>query len=128
MIKRNEGTIMPVSKEPKCEYFHVHESTVQSVKEHLPDDELLYDLADLFKVFGDITRIRILYALFESPMCVCDIADVLSMGQSAISHQLRILRNSKLVDSRREGKSVIYFLADDHVRKILNQGMEHVEE
>ena len=128
MIKRNEGTIMPVSKEPKCEYFHVHESTVQSVKEHLPDDELLYDLADLFKVFGDITRIRILYALFESPMCVCDIATLLSMEPSAISHQIKVLKRSKLVRSERKGKSVFYSLDDDHVRSMIDGGLEHITE
>ena len=111
-----------------CEDVCVHDEIVHKVEKDMPEETKLYDLAELFKIFGDSTRIKILYALFESEMCVCDIADVLSMGQSAISHQLRILRNSKLVDFRREGKSVIYFLADDHVRKILNQGMEHVEE
>lgn len=94
----------------------------------LPDDDDLYDLAELFKVFGDSTRIRILFVLFESEMCVCDIAQLLNMTQSAISHQLRILKQSQLVKSRRDGKSVFYSLADDHVCRIINQGFEHIKE
>jgi ArsR family transcriptional regulator len=94
----------------------------------MPSEEELYDLAELFKVFGDSTRIRILYVLFESEACVCDIANALNMQQSAISHQLRILKQSRLVTSRRDGKSVIYSLADDHVRSIIDQGREHIEE
>ena len=92
------------------------------------NDDTLYRLADLFKVFGDPTRIRILYALSVEELCVQDIADRLSMTQSAISHQLRILKQNKLVKSRREGKSIFYSLADDHVRTIINQGREHIEE
>ena len=92
------------------------------------EEEKLYDLAELFKIFGDTTRIRILYVLFEAEMCVCDIAEVLSMTQSAISHQLRLLKQAKLVKNRREGKTVYYSLADDHVRTIIDQGMEHIEE
>ena len=111
-----------------CGYLCVHEDVVAKVKEEMPCDEHLYDLAELFKVFGDSTRIRILYALFESEMCVCDIAQLLGMTQSAISHQLRILKGSKLVKYRREGKTVFYSLADGHVRTIINQGLEHVEE
>ena len=91
------------------------------------NDEL-YDRAELFKVFGDSTRIKILFALFESEMCVCDIAETLNMTQSAISHQLKILKQSKLVGNRREGKSIIYYLADDHVRTIIAQGMSHISE
>ena len=98
------------------------------VLSEMPGDERLYDLAELFKVFGDSTRIKILYALFEAEMCVCDIAEVLSMTQSAISHQLRLLKQAKLVKNRREGKTVYYSLADDHVRTIIDQGMEHIEE
>ena len=94
----------------------------------MPEEEKLYDLAELFKIFGDTTRIRILYVLFEAEMCVCDIAEVLSMTQSAISHQLRLLKQAKLVKNRREGKTVYYSLADDHVRTIIDQGMEHIEE
>ncbi|MDD7220208.1 MAG: metalloregulator ArsR/SmtB family transcription factor [Clostridia bacterium] len=94
----------------------------------LPEETELYDLADLFKVFGDSTRIRILFVLFDTEVCVCDLAKALNMTQSAISHQLRILKQNKLVKSRREGKSIYYSLADDHVRTIINQGREHIEE
>ena len=91
-------------------------------------EDTLYDLAELFKVFGDSTRIRILFALFEKELSVSEIADSLGMTQSAISHQLKILKQSKLVGNRREGKQIIYFLADDHVRTIIDQGVNHVEE
>ena len=111
-----------------CEEHCVHEEVVQSVNEQMPDLDELYDLAELFKVFGDSTRIRILFVLFRSEMCVCDLAAALDMTQSAISHQLRILKQAKLVAGRREGKSVIYSLADDHVRTIIDQGREHIEE
>ena len=112
----------------RCEFIGVHEDIVRSVTENMPPEETLYDLAELYKVFGDTTRIRILYVLFESEMCVCDIAQLLSMSQSAISHQLRVLKQSRLVKNRRDGKTVFYSLADDHVRAIIHQGMEHVEE
>ena len=112
--------------EERCEDYHVHEETVARVDAELPDEELLYDLAELYKVFGDSTRIKILYVLFEAEMCVCDIAQVLGMTQSAISHQLRVLKQSKLVKFRREGKTIFYSLADDHVRTILGMGMEHL--
>ena len=111
-----------------CELTYVHEDVVQAVREKMPDEDELYDLAEIFKVFGDSTRIRILFLLRESEMCVCDIAQLLSMNQSAISHQLRILKQAKLVKNRREGKSIFYSLADDHVFTILNQGLEHIEE
>ena len=88
----------------------------------------LFDLAELFKVFGDSTRIRILYVLFEKEICVQELADRLGMTQSAVSHQLKILKQSKLIKSRREGKSAFYSLSDDHVRSIIDQGLEHVEE
>ncbi len=94
----------------------------------MADDEVLYDLAELFKVFGDSTRIRILYAMFDSELCVSDLADRLQLSQSSVSHQLRILKSSKLVKCRREGKSIFYSLDDDHVRKIISMGLEHVEE
>ncbi len=112
----------------KCEYAHVHEDIVASVLEKLPEEELLYDLAELFKVFGDSTRVKILYVLLESEMCVCDIAQLLNMTQSAISHQLRVLKTNQLVKYRREGKTVFYSLADAHVHTILSQGLEHIEE
>lgn len=111
---------------PHCDSIETHEEILDKVHETLPDEELLYDLAELFKVFGDSTRIKILYLLFESEMCVCDIAALLNMTISAISHQLRVLKQSQLVRFRREGKTVYYSLADDHVRSILAQGMEHV--
>lgn len=111
-----------------CEEHCVHEERVAHVKLDMPGEESLYDLAELFKVFGDTTRIRILYVLFESELCVCDIAELLNMSQSAISHQLRVLKQARLVRARREGKTVFYFLADDHVRTIIGQGMEHIDE
>ena len=98
------------------------------VLSEMPDEERLYDLAELFKVFGDTTRIRILYVLFEAEMCVCDIAEILNMTQSAISHQLRVLKQVRLVRNRRDGKQIYYSLADDHVRTIIGQGMDHIEE
>ena len=112
----------------RCDYIHAHEDIVNAVNAQMPDEEILYDLAELFKVFGDSTRIKILYVLFESEMGVCDIAQLLNMNQSAISHQLRVLKQSKLVKYRRDGKTVFYSLADGHVRTILGQGMEHVAE
>lgn len=112
----------------RCEFLHVHQDIVEAVQQQMPEEERLYDLAELYKVFGDSTRIRILYVLFEAEMCVCDIAQLLSMSQSAISHQLRVLKQSRLVKYRRDGKTVFYSLADDHVRAILGQGMDHVME
>ena len=111
-----------------CECEHTHKNVVEKVKAIMPSEDVIYDVAELFKVFGDSTRTNILMALFESEMCVCDIAQVLDISQSAISHQLRILKQAKLVKFRRDGKSIIYSLADDHVRLIINQGMEHLTE
>lgn len=107
---------------------HNHDAILEKVRKDLPTDELLCDLADLFKLFGDTTRIKILYALLESEMCVCAIADLLGMTQSAISHQLRILKDANLVGNRREGKTIYYFLSDDHVRTIIAQGFDHLIE
>lgn len=112
----------------KCEYMYIHEDSIKKVKETIPNDETLYDLAELFKVFGDSTRIKILYALFEAELCVCDISQLLSVSQTAVSHQLRVLKTNKLVRCRKEGKNVFYSLADDHVCSIINQGMEHINE
>lgn len=112
----------------RCDSIQTHDDILEKVTQDLPEDEILYDLAELFKIFGDSTRIKILYVLFESEMCVCDIAALLGMTQSAISHQLRLLKQSKLVKYRREGKTVFYSLADGHVRTILGQGMDHVAE
>lgn len=103
-------------------------SITDEVRDSIPEEEILYDLADLFKIFGDTTRIKILYALRESELCVCDIAQVLNMTQSAISHQLKILKQSKLVKYRRDGKTIFYSLADSHVLTIIDQGMEHLAE
>ena len=111
-----------------CDCNEIHEDLLKIVHDTMPEETELYDLAELFKVFGDSTRIRILFVLFEAEVCVCDLAKVLNMTQSAISHQLRILKANKLVNSRREGKSVFYSLADGHVRTIIAQGREHIEE
>ena len=111
-----------------CSENETHDLLVQKVSSHMPGEEELGDLAELFKIFGDTTRIKILYVLFQSELCVCDIAALLNMGQSAISHQLKVLKQSKLVKSRREGKSVFYSLSDSHVRTIIDQGVEHIEE
>lgn len=111
-----------------CDAECVHEQLLKIVNDTMPDETELYDLSELFKVFGDSTRIRILFVLFEAEVCVCDLAKVLNMTQSAISHQLRILKQNKLVKSRREGKSIFYSLADGHVRTIISQGLDHIEE
>ena len=101
---------------------------VEQLSDQQPADEILYALAELFKVFGDSTRIKILYSMFETELCVNDIAKLLNLSQSSVSHQLRILKTSKLVKFRREGKSIFYSLDDEHVRAIISMGMEHVEE
>lgn len=119
---------MAVNDVECCDTFQTHEELLKLVSDHMPDEDKLYDLAELFKVFGDSTRIRILYVLFEAEVCVCDLAEALNMTQSAISHQLKILKQSRLVKGRREGKSVFYSLADDHVRTIIEQGREHIDE
>ena len=111
-----------------CSEECVHEDLLKIVNDTMPEETELYDLAELFKVFGDSTRIRILFVLFEAEVCVCDLAEALHMTQSAISHQLRILKQNKLVNSGREGKSIFYSLADGHVRTIIAQGREHIEE
>ena len=108
--------------------MHDHGDILEKVRRELPTDELLSDLSDLFKIFGDTTRCKILYAIFESEMCVCAIAELLGMTQSAISHQLRILKDADLVGKRREGKTIYYFLSDDHVRTIIAQGFDHLIE
>ena len=100
----------------------------QKVRDLMPSEESLLSLADFFRVFGDSTRIKILYALFESELCVCDIAGTLNMTVSAVSHQLKTLKQARLVSSKRNGKSVIYFLADDHVKTVIDQAVEHLNE
>ena len=117
-----------MAEAPCCDEKEVHADKVQYVNENMPSEDELYDLAELFKVFGDSTRIRILFALFEADICVCDLAESLGMTQSAISHQLRLLKQAGLVSGRREGKQIIYYLADDHVRTIISMGLEHINE
>lgn len=117
--------IQPVEK---CDCEVIHEETVNQVREKMPEEETLYDLAEIFKVFGDSTRIKILWALDEAEMCVCDIAVLLNMTQSAISHQLRVLRQATLVKNRKEGKVVYYSLDDDHIKHIFDQGFIHINE
>ncbi|WP_277406781.1 ArsR/SmtB family transcription factor [Lacrimispora xylanisolvens] len=112
----------------QCDFICVHENVVNQVLKAMPKEQQLMDLADFFKIFGDPTRIRILYVLSQSQMCVCDIANLLQMGQSAISHQLRVLKQMRLVKFKREGKTVFYSLADGHIQTILAQGMEHINE
>lgn len=121
MKKREE----PVEQ---CDYMHAHEDIIAEVNQKMPEEEKLYDLADFFKVFGDSTRIKILYVLMCSEMCVCDLAQVLNMTQSAISHQLRIIKQMDLVKNRRDGKTIFYSLSDDHIKDILSKGLEHIEE
>lgn len=116
------------SEAPHCEFLSVHEDIVNRVMQVMPADQQLLDLAEFFRIFGDSTRIRILYVLSQSEMCVCDIAGLLKMGQSAISHQLRVLKQMRLVKFRRDGKTVFYSLADGHIETILAQGMEHISE
>ena len=111
-----------------CGYLCVHEELVAQVQSALPDDDTLSRLTDLFKAFADGTRIRILYVLFEAEVCVCDLARLLGMTQSAVSHQLRILKQARLIKSRRDGKTVFYSLADNHVATLLRQGTEHISE
>ncbi len=110
----------------RCDCNIIHEDVVNDVRENMPDEDNLIDLADLFKVFGDSTRVKILCALFRAEMCVCDIAVLLGMTKSAISHQLRVLKQSKLVTYRKDGKVVYYSLADDHVKTIFDQGLFHI--
>ena len=113
---------------PSCEYMHIHKELVEKVNLNMPSESTLMNLSELYKVFGDSTRIKILYTLFESEMCVCDIAQVLGMTISAISHQLRVLKQARLVKYRRQGKTVFYSLSDDHVRLIIDQGINHINE
>ena len=117
-----------IDEELQCEHVHVHPEKIKNVNSQIPDEAKLFELADFFKVFSDSTRIRILYVLKCSEMCVCDIAEALNMTQSAISHQLRVLKQMKLVKNRRDGKTIFYSLSDDHITTILSQGIEHIEE
>lgn len=111
-----------------CDCEVIHAEVVESVRSHMPQEELLYDLADFFKMFGDSTRLKLLWALDREEMCVCDLAVLLNMTKSAVSHQLKTLRQQKLVKYRKEGKTVFYSLQDEHVKNILEIGLEHIEE
>ena len=113
---------------PVCGYMHAHEDIVNKVNKRMPKEQALYGLADFYKVFGDVTRLKILYALYDTELCVCDIAALIDMSQSAVSHQLRVLKTSRLVKFRREGKAVFYSLDDEHVKSILHEGLDHLEE
>ena len=124
LAEENKNKLQTADKDSQTERGEI----INRVLEQQPDDEILYDLAELFKVFGDSTRIKILYSMFEHELCVNDIAGLLNLSQSSVSHQLRILKTSKLVKFRREGKSIYYSLDDEHVRAIISMGMEHVEE
>lgn len=128
MTEAERARIEQEVEEGSCEFMHVHDEIVERVEKVMPDEQQLLDLSEFFKVFGDSTRIKILYVLSQSEMCVCDIATLLQMGQSAISHQLRVLKQMRLVTFRREGKTVFYRLADSHIETILAQGMEHISE
>ena len=122
-----KGTLM-TEKSPCCDVTVIQEEVVEQIRESMPPEEELFNLAEFFKVFGDTTRIRILYALFQSEMCVCDIAHLLGMTQSAISHQLRVLKSAKLVRYRKEGRVVYYSLDDEHIKAIFDQGYQHIKE
>jgi len=113
---------------PACECEEIHTDAIQKNKEAMPPEETLYDLADFFKIFGDSTRISILFSIDNGPMCVCDIAQLLGMTKSAVSHQLKVLRQSHLITYKKSGKNVFYSLADDHVRDIIEKALEHIKE
>jgi ArsR family transcriptional regulator, lead/cadmium/zinc/bismuth-responsive transcriptional repressor len=127
-MKRRINMIEEKQNIESCNCTIIHEDVVNRVKESIPKEEVLYDLAELFKVFGDSTRIKILCALFQSEMCVCDIAALLGMNQSAVSHQLRVLKQARLVKYRKEGKVVYYSLDDEHIKHIFDQGLIHINE
>lgn len=113
---------------PLCECDELHEDVIAKKREEMPDEAMLYELSDFFKILGDSTRMRILFAIDGEPMCVCDIADLLGMTKSAVSHQLKILRRSDLITYRKSGKNVFYTLADDHVKDIIEKALEHIGE
>ncbi|MBE6055164.1 MAG: helix-turn-helix transcriptional regulator [Clostridium sartagoforme] len=119
---------MAENKIESCNCTIIHKDVVEKVKKTLPEEQTLYDLADLFKAFSDSTRIKILHALFQEELCVCDLAALLDMTQSAISHQLRVLKGNRLVKFRRDGKVIYYSLADDHIKRIFNEGFKHILE
>ena len=128
MAKEAQSAAIVWKETESKEYVAAHQELVEKVQNSQPSEEHLYDLAELFKMFGDSTRVKILFALLESELCVGDLAQILNLTQSSVSHQLRLLKDAKLVRFRREGKIIFYSLADEHVRTILNMGMDHVEE
>lgn len=128
MAKEDQSAAIVWKETESKEYVAAHQELVEKVQNSQPSEEHLYDLAELFKMFGDSTRVKILFALLESELCVGDLAQILNLTQSSVSHQLRLLKDAKLVRFRREGKIIFYSLADEHVRTILNMGMDHVEE
>ena len=113
---------------PLCECEELHSDIIEKKREEMPDESTLYELSDFFKIHGDSTRVKILFAIDGEPMCVCDIADLLGMTKSAVSHQLKVLRQSDLIKYRKSGKNVFYTLADDHVRDIIEKALEHIKE
>ena len=117
-----------LENEERCPFPQIHEDRIEHASIGMPSDVLLYDLAEFYKTFGDSTRVKILYALMDDELCVCDIAELLGASQTAVSHQLRLLKQNRLVKARRDGKNVFYVLSDDHVRDILNLGAEHLKE
>lgn len=130
VFKKQEPQIKEDNREktPICECTEVHADTVKLKREKMPSEEMLYDLSDFFKIFGDSTRMSILFAIDGEPICVCDIAELLGMTKSAVSHQLKVLRQSDLITYRKSGKNVFYTLADDHVRDIIEKALEHIKE
>ncbi|SFU77569.1 regulatory protein, arsR family [Clostridium sp. DSM 8431] len=128
MIKGGSTMAEDKNNIDSCSYTIIHEDKVREISETIPSDEVLYDLAEFFKVFGDSTRIKIICALFKSEMCVCDLAALLNVSQSAISHQLRTLKIARLVRYRREGKVVYYSLDDEHIKHIFDEGLRHITE
>lgn len=125
---RKKVHIMNREEIENCKVTIIHEELVNEINRTMPKEEVLYDLAEIFKVFGDTTRIKILYSLFKNEMCVCDISAIVGVSRSAISHQLRLLKQSKLVRYRKEGKVVYYSLDDEHIKSIFNAGLAHIEE
>ena len=119
---------MMENKVESCSCNIIHKDVVEEVNDKLPQEEILYDLAELFKVFGDSTRIKIICSLFESEMCVCDLSALLNISQSAISHQLRVLKSARLVKFRRAGKVIYYSLDDEHIKQIFDAGLHHITE
>lgn len=129
MIKPKGAKVAIYEKNaPDCECEELHSDVIEKKRAAMPDLATLYDLSDFFKIFGDSTRMSILFAIDGEPMCVCDIAELLGMTKSAVSHQLKILRQSDLITYRKSGKNVFYTLADDHVRDIIEKALEHIKE